>query len=127
MTDLLDDEAVDDFRSAMRDVADTFNRYPVILQQAGGDLSLKAAKASLGSSTKGFEQTDEGAEIEDGYLLKFNRKYLAEQGLIDGNDSLLIDYDDRVLVDGKRYGISAIDSVGTFRDADLNVVLKVVR
>lgn len=128
--DLLDQESVDDFKNAMRDVADTFNRYPIILQRVdAADLPLLAGKAPLSSngSPDGLTLSDEGEEIEDGFLLKLNRDYLVEKGLVDGNDALLIGYDDEVVIDGKQYAISMIDSTGTFRDQDLTVILKVER
>jgi|GEM_PF-1800375 len=130
MADLIDDSAVDDFRQAMRDVADTFNRYPVILHTAAaGAVELLAGKAPLSSTSApdGLTVTDEGEEVEEGYQLRFNRDYLAEKGLISEDGDLLLDYDDSAEVDGLTYGIAMIDSTGTFRDADMNVVLKVVR
>ncbi len=128
--DLLDQNSVDDFKTAMRDVADTFNRYPIFLRRVdAADLALLAGKAPLGSNSgpAGLTLADEGEEIADGFLLKFNRDYLFEKGLIDGAGVLLISYDDQIMLDGKDYAISAIESTGTFRDQDLTVILKVER
>jgi len=128
--DLIDQSSVDDFKNAMRDIADTFNRYPIILRRVdAADLGLLAGKAPLGNNSgpDGLTLADEGEEIADGFLLKFNRDYLFEKGLIDGAGVLLISYDDQIMLDGKDYAISAIESTGTFRDQDLTVILKVER
>lgn len=129
--DLLDQESVDAIKGALRDVADTFHRYPVdLLPAAGGEVGLRAGKktpSSPAQGMKGLEPRERGEEIEEVLQLTFHRQYLAEKGLVDAGGTLLITYDDGVRVDGKRYHIAAIHETGEFRDDKLLVMLEVVR
>lgn len=129
--DLLDQESIDLFKDAIRDVTDTFHRYPVVLLPApGGEVDLLSGKKSPSSSAqgmKGLDPRERGEEIEELLQLSFNRQYLAEKGLIDTAGTLLIGYDDGVRIDGKLYSIAAIHETGEFREDNLLVLLDVVR
>jgi len=123
VADLFDADAVEAFKDAMRDVTDTFHRYPVTLEQDGGDTELLAGRKVI---TEKFKAREEGEEIDEAYQLVFNREYLKDHGLVDGGDILLITYNDRVRMDGKRYHIVKL-AEASFRDSKLMVVLEVVR
>jgi len=123
MTDLLDDEAVEAFKDAIRDVTDTFHKYPVILEQDSGDTELLAGRKIIAERLK---EKEEGGEIDEGYEIAFNREYLKDRGLVDENDNLLIVYDDRIRIDGKRYHVVSVKEKG-FREDKIMVILEVIR
>lgn len=124
MTDLLDTDAVNAFKNAIRDVTDTFHKHPVILEQEGGNKDLLAGVKVI---TGELKEREGGQEISEGYAVMFNREYLAEKGLVDGNDKLLILYDDTIKIDEKRYHIIKLHETGIFRENTLMVVIEVAR
>ena len=125
MTDLFDTETIDAFKSAMRDVTDTFFKYPVTLERESfDDLTLQAGLRVI---TRELKEREGGEEIDEAYGVRFNREYLREKGLVDGNDELLIGYDDGIRIKGKRYHIAAIQPAGIIRDDPLLAYLEVVR
>ena len=124
MTDLLDAESVAMFKDAMRDLTDTFYKIPVILEQAGGDTGLLCGRKLI---TSELQAREGGEETEEGYRLTFNRADLAEMGLVDANDKLLIGYDDTVVMDGKQFAIVGIAEPVIFREEKLMVTLEVAR
>lgn len=130
MTDLLDQEAVDDFKSALRDVTDTFFRDPVVLRRASGEevpLLAGLKPADDGSGHGELRQGEAGSEAEQRYQVSFDRGYLAEQSLVDAGDELLIGYDDELLIGGRAFALVAIADRARFRGAPLLVVLEAAR
>jgi len=124
MADLLDAEAVEEFKDAIRDVTDTFHKHPVILEQEGGNKDLLAGLTVI---TDELKEREGGQEISEGYAVRFNREYLAEKDLVDGNGKLLIIYDDTFKIDEKRYHIIKLHETGIFREDTLMVVIEVAR
>jgi len=122
--DLLDEEAAQAFKDAIRDVTDTFHKYPVILEREGGDKELLAGLKVITGELKAREG---GEEISEGYEVKFNREYLAEKGLVNEDGKLLIAYDDTVKIDGKRYHIIKSKDQAIFRETKLMVVIEAGR
>jgi len=104
--DLLDEGVVEEFMNAMRDVGDTFFRHPVGVEN---DLAPREG----------------GDEIKERYMVRFNRAYLAEKGLV-ADGVLLIDHDSIIVIDERRYHVAKLDEPG-FRDRKILVVLEVVR
>lgn len=131
--DLLDPEDVAAFTSAIRDVTDTFHKYPVTLQRAvgGADKPLlagvKPAGDGKGSADGELKPRETGEEVEERLTVSFNRGYLAEQGLIDSNDLLLITVDDLLLIKGKRYHLASVGDKAVFRNLPILVVCEAVR
>lgn len=123
---------MDDFRAAMRDVTDTFHKDPVTLRRAGGAdvpllAGLKPAGDGQGDEHGELQSRETGDEIAERYTVTFNRAYLAEQGLIDGDDQLLITIDDSLLIRGKRFALAVVADRAPFRGEALLVVLEAVR
>lgn len=132
MTDLFDEDSAAMFRNAMRDVADTFDRKPVtLLPAAGGSVELLAGVKESGdgqSTTNGeLVSRERGEETVERYTVKFNRDYLAEKGLVDADDKLLITIDDKLEIDGRRFVLEALSDKAIFRGKALNVVMEAVR
>ena len=130
--DLLDAEAAAEFLAAMRDVTDTFHQDPVTLRRAIGDevpllAGLKPAGDGQGEQHGELRPRDTGEEIAERYTVTFNRAYLAEQGLVDGADQLLITVDDQLLIAGKRFALAAVADRARFRGVPILVVLAAVR
>ena len=129
--DLLDAEATADFLAAMRDLTDTFHQDPVTLIRAIADCpllaGLKAAGDGKGEEHGELRHRDTGEEIAERYTVTFNRAYLAEQGLVDNDDQLLISVDDQLLIAGKRFAIAAVADRARFRGFAILVVLQAVR
>jgi hypothetical protein len=125
--DLLDQEAVDDFRAAMRDVTDTFHQDEVTLRRAaGGEVDLLAG-VKPAEDTGEAKPRERGEEIEERYTVTINRQYLADKGLVDGDDSLLITVDDELVIDGRRFTLAAVADRARFRGQALLVILEAVR
>ncbi len=130
--DLLDQESADDFTAALRDVTDTFFRTLVVLRlAAGGDVELLAgvtpAGDGQGQAHGELVERERGEEIAERYAVKFNRAYLAEKGLVDGDGTLLVTVDDLLLIYGRRFTLSAVADRALFRGVPLLVVLEAVR
>jgi len=130
--DLLDQEAADQFKNAMRDVTDTFHQDEVTLRRAaGGEVDLLAGvkPAGDGQSTSHGElrPRERGEEIEERYTVTINRQYLADKGLVDGDDSLLITVDDELVIAGRRFALAAVADRARFRGQALLVILEAVR
>lgn len=131
--DLLDPEDVAAFTGAIRDVTDTFHKYPVTLRRAvgGADKPLlagvKPAGDGKGSGDGELKPRESGEEVDERLTVSFNRGYLAEQGLIDQNDVLLITLDDQLLIKGKRYYLAAVGDKAMFRNLPILVVCEAVR
>lgn len=124
MTDLFDDATQADFIQAIRDVTDTFQKYPVIFGDEDPPLELLCGRKSIKNELLARE---EGQSIEDAFEIAINREYLAEKGLIDENDSLLIGYDTPVEMDGEQFTIIKLGEPAVFRDKKLMVVMEIVR
>lgn len=129
--DLLDAETTAEFRSAMRDVTDTFHRSPVTLRRAvGGDVPLLVGLTPAGDGQgeqHGELQTREtGEEIAERYTVRVNRDYLAEKGLV-VNDVLQITLDDTLLIGGKRFTLASVADKAIFRGVPILAVLQAVR
>ncbi len=125
MTDLIDDEAMEQFAEAMRDVTDTFHRYAVTVELSGG--TTYDLVAGIKEITGELQAGEGGDEIDRAFRLRLGRAYLAEQGLVDGTGMLLIDYDTIVTIDGQRYTMAKLQEPVVFRDRKLVVMLEVVR
>lgn len=124
MTDLFDDDSANDFVAAIRDVTDTFQKYPVLFGDQGDSVELLCGRESIKNE---LLATEEGESIDEAFRIKINRQYLAEKGLVDENDRLLIGYDTPVLMDGLQFSITKLDETPVFRDKKLMVVMEVVR
>jgi hypothetical protein len=124
MADLLPQESVEGFVSAMRSVTDTFHKYPVSLGNTPDAIDLLCGRKSIINE---FKAREEGDDIDEAFELKFNRGYLADKGLVDEENELLIGYDTPVRINGKRYTIIKLDQTSVFRDQRLMVVMEVVR
>jgi len=134
MTDLLDQDAVDDFRSAMRDVTDTFHKSEVTLRRPDGtefDLlaGLTPNETGVDGEANGeMAAREEGTETVERWNVAFNRDYLAEKGLIDPvNDEPLIGDEDRIVWRGQRFAIVQLTDKAMFRGLPILVLLKVAR
>lgn len=134
MTDLLDQETVDDFRQAIRDITDTFHRTPVILKRKSGEevellCGWKPDDVGSSGSVHGEAQLQEASrETVERYLVSFNRDYLAEKDLVDPvTDNLLISEDDKLVFHGKRHVLVKITDKGVFRGIPILAQLTVQR
>lgn len=134
--DLLSQENIDQFRSAIRDLTDTFHKSPVTLQrESGGEVDLLAGlkPSGTGSSADGEEHgelyvQDDRKETVERYVVGFNRDYLAEKELIDPDtDELLISIEDRLEIKGKRFSIVKLTDHALFRGVPLLVQMVVAR
>ncbi len=123
MTDLFDDQAVSDFLEAIRDVTDTFQKYPVTLGDEGASVTVLCTRKNVLGE---LSVREEGQGIEQAFKLSLNRQYLAEKGLVDGDGVLLIGYDTPVWMDGERFAITKLDEP-VFRDQKIRVAMEVVR
>lgn len=123
MADLFDDAVTGDFIAAMRDVTDTFFKYPVTLGDGLDAIDLLCGRKSIKNELLAQET---GESIDQAFRLRFNRKYLDEKGLIDPAGTLLIGYDTPVWMDGQRYMITKLDEPAVFRDEKMTVVMEVV-
>ncbi|PKN67183.1 MAG: hypothetical protein CVU57_04320 [Deltaproteobacteria bacterium HGW-Deltaproteobacteria-15] len=121
--DLLDEGAVEEFMNAMRDVGDTFFRHPVGVEIEGAERFNLVA--GLKRMENDLEPREGGDEIKERYMVRFNRAYLAEKGLV-ADGVLLIDHDSIIVIDERRYHVAKLDEPG-FRDRKILVVLEVVR
>ena len=124
MADLFDDAMTADFVNAIRDVTDTFFKYPVTLGDGLEAIELLCSRKSIKNELLAQET---GESIDQAFNLSFNRKYLDEKGLIDSDGTLLIGYDTPVWMDGQRYMITKLADPTVFRDEKLMVVMEVVR
>lgn len=125
--DLLEQDAVDDFKAAMRDVTDSFHQDEVTLRRAaGGEVKLLAG-VKPATDTGESKPRERGEEIEERYTVTLNRQYLAEKELIDGDDLLLITSDDKLDFGGRRFALAAVADKARFRGQALLVVLEAVR
>lgn len=134
MTDLLDQDSVDDFRAAMRDVTDTFHKSPVILRKTdNSEIPLLAGLKPNETGDDGEVNGDryvreEQTESVERWIVSFNRDYLAEKELVDpDDDTLLIDQEDWIIINGKRFAIVALTDKALFRGVPILVRLTVVR
>ena len=123
MADLLNAQDTAAFLDAMRDVSDTFQKYPVTLGDGVDAVDLLCGRKSIKNELLAHE---EGMDINQAFRIKFNRQYLAEKGLVDGDGILLIGYDTPVWMDGERFTIVKLDEPAVFRDQKLSVVMEVV-
>jgi hypothetical protein len=138
MADLLSQENVDQFRSAIRNITDTFHKSPVILRHvdevgAIHELPLQAGVKSDDTGSYGeingerYVQ-DEHTQIMERWIVTFNRDYLKEQGLVDPDtDKLLIDPEDWLIYQGKRYSIQLLADKAVFRGIPILVQLTAQR
>ncbi|MCP3942212.1 MAG: hypothetical protein GY710_12100 [Desulfobacteraceae bacterium] len=124
MTDLFDDAMTADFVNAIRSVTDTFQKYPIVFGDGDDSIELLCGRKSIKNELLAQE---EGESIEDAFEIKINRQYLAEKGLVDENDTLLIGYDTPVEMDGEQFTIIKLGEPAVFRDKKLNVVMEVIR
>jgi len=137
MADLLDQESVDEFRAAMRDVTDTFHQSPVKLLRANGaEVDLLAGVKGDDGSSDGevngeLQVRQERSDLVERWSLSFNRDYLLERGLIDLEAEparqLLITMEDVVVMKGRRFAILALVDKGLFRGVPILVRLLVAR
>ena len=124
MTDLFDSQTEGDFLSAIRDVTDTFQKYPVTFGDGEDSITVLCGRKSIKNELSAGE---EGESIEEAFKLALNRQYLAEQGLVDEDDVLLIGYDTPVWIDNERFVITKLAESVVFRDKKVMVVMEVVR
>jgi len=124
MTDLFDDDMTRQFLDAIRDVTDTFQKYPVTFGDGMDSITLLCGRRSIKNELLARE---EGESIEAAFKLALNREYAAEKGAIDEDDVLLIGYDTPVWMEGERYVITKLDEPAVFRDKKVMVVMEVVR
>ncbi|MCG8643337.1 MAG: hypothetical protein MI862_26660 [Desulfobacterales bacterium] len=123
MADLLTDQDTAAFIKAMRDVSDTFQKYPVTFGDGGESVSVLCGRKSIKNELLARE---DGTRIEAAYKLSLNRQHATEKGLIDDDDELLIGYDTPVWIDGERFAIIRLDEPAVFREKKLNIVMEVV-
>jgi len=135
MSDLMSQDNADQFRAAMRNVADTFNKTPVtLLRDSGTEIPLVAGKkaddvGSYGEVAGEMYATENRTETVERWILSFNRDYLAEKGLIDPDtDEPAIDPEhDRIIMNGQHFSIVQMVDKGIFRGLPISVQLTVVR
>uniref|UniRef100_C6E6Q9 Uncharacterized protein n=1 Tax=Geobacter sp. (strain M21) TaxID=443144 RepID=C6E6Q9_GEOSM len=135
--DLLDQEDVDEFRAAMRDVTDTFHRSPITLRRANGAevellVGMKPDDAEENGESQGeLSVRDDRSEQVERWVISVSRDYLQELGLIDPAapeaQQLLITVEDWVLIKGKRFAIIALTDRAIFRGVPILVRLTVAR
>lgn len=123
MTDLFNDQDVNDFLGAIRDVTDTFQRYPVGFGDEGVSITVLCGRKSILNELLARE---EGQSIAQAFKLSLNQQYLAEKGLVDDDGVLLIEYATPVWMDGQRFVITKLDE-SVFRDRKMSVFMEVVR
>ena len=118
----------------MRDVTDTFHKIPVtLLRAAGGQVGLLAGlapddmEAQNGEVHGELHIQEDRRETVERWIVSFNRDYLREEGLVDEDDHLLIAYEDRIMLNGKRYSIIKMTDKAIFRNAPILVKLTVAR
>jgi hypothetical protein len=132
--DLLDQDSVDEFRNAMRDVTDTFHQTPVTLRQVSGtEIELLAGMKSDDAGSYGEVNgeryvQDEHSEMVERWIVTFHRDYLAEKELVDPTTGLLlINPEDWLIYKEKRYSIQILEDRAIFRGAPILVRLVVQR
>lgn len=119
MTDYLSADDTAAFLDAMRDIADTFGKYTIVLDGVPVSCSRKDVKNEVLAQ-------EEGNDIDQAFKIILNRQFLAELGLVDGDGTLLFDYDSSVEMDGEEFTITGIGEP-VFRDTKVSVVLEIVR
>ena len=124
--DLLNNDQVEQFNQSIRDITDTFFKYPVVIRQDGVDTQLSAG-IQEGRSGKESDSDGERIEVEDyreevseWKTLRFSNDYLDELAVIIG-------YDDSVFIDGKRYSVITITDQAYFRDDKLVKLIEIAR
>ena len=123
MTDLLNASDTAAFLEAMRDVSDTFQKYPLILGDGMDAVELLCGRKSIKNE---LQAREEGMDINQAFRISFNRQYLDQKGLVDTDGTLLFGYDTPVWMDGERFAIIKLDEPAVFRDKKLSVVMEVV-
>jgi len=123
--DLLSQENIEEFKSALTDVFDTFFKYPVVVVKDGVEIDLLCGmQEGPGKNSESggelLEIEDSREEINEIKTLKFYAGYLKEKGVS-------IDYDCEVYIDNKGFTITRISEKGYFRDSNLLVVVEVAR
>jgi len=124
--DLLNDDQIEQFDQAIRDITDTFFKYLVVIRQDGVDIQLKAGvkEGRSGNKSDGdgerIEVEDYREEISEWKTLRFSIDYLDESGIEIG-------YDDSVYLDNKRYSIITITDQAYFRDHKLIKLVEIAR
>lgn len=129
MADLLDQESVDEFRQAIRDVLDTFQQSPVILRRATGEeINLLVGLKPLtdGAAHGELQPRETGEEIIERYEVRVGHDLLVEKGLI-GNGAILIAVDDSLTINGKRFYLECLADGKPFRATSLQVIMEAVR
>jgi hypothetical protein len=109
----------------------TFHKSPVVLRRAdGSEIELLCGQTPVSTGNDGEEHgelevnTPEFDQVER-WELSFNRDYLQEQNLVDGE--LLITVEDWILIGGRRFAIVAIADRAVFRGQPILVRLTVAR
>jgi hypothetical protein len=132
--DLLSQDNVDQFRSAMRSVTDTFHKTPVVLRRKSGEeidllCGWKPDDVGTYGNVNGESHVqEESRETVERFIVSFNRDYLAEKELVDpATDKLLISEDDKLVFKGKRHVILKITDKGVFRGLPILAQLTVQR
>jgi len=132
MSDLLSQENVDQFRAALRDLTDTFHKSPVILRKASGEeidllCGMKPDDDGSYGAVHGEQYVQEDrSETVERWVLSFNRDYLAEQGMVE-NDQVMIVEDDKIVIAGKRHTIVKLSDKALFRGLPVLFTLTVQR
>lgn len=135
MTDLLDQETVDEIRSALRDVTDTFHRTPVALRRPNGvEINLVAgavpvATGGAGAVNGAVSAREDQTENVERWVVSFNRDYLQEMGLVDTvtGRPLIDPEEDRIVLGGRRFSIIELTDRALFRGVPILVRLVVAR
>jgi hypothetical protein len=132
--DLFSAENTEQFRSAIRNVTDTFHRTPVTLfRTSGEEIELLAGMIPMETGDDGevngeMYARDRGSETVERWIVTFNRDYLAEKGLVDPDeDRLLIGDEDLVIYKGRRFAIVQLTDKAIFRGVPILARLKVAR
>lgn len=130
MADLLDQESVDEFRQAIRNVLDTFQQSPVILRRAatGEEINLLVGLKPLtdGAAHGELQPRETGEEIIERYEVRVGYDLLVEKGLI-GNGAILIAVDDSLTINGKRFYLERLADGTPFRATSFQVIMEAVR
>ncbi|HOS77602.1 MAG TPA: hypothetical protein PLL15_06125 [Syntrophales bacterium] len=112
----------------MRDLTDTFHTAPVsLLPAAGGQVDLLAGLVPDGDLHGDLHVQEDRRETVERWIVSFNRDYLLEQGLVNANDLLLIGFEDRMIIKGRRFVVISIADKGLFRGVPILVRIKVAR
>lgn len=134
MTDLFDQESVDEFRAAMSDVTDTFHRTPVVLRRPNGmeiDLLGGVVPVETGSGeTNGtVSAREDQTENVERWVVSFNRDYLEERDLLDPETGrpLIDPEEDRIVLGTRRFSIITLTDRALFRGVPILVQLMVAR